>query len=189
MQNSRYSTADVSPASDAARGMARPHHGAILKLAAAGTSATSAVTSLRRPPRAPGPAFSFGAPVGLTAGDRRRIEALGIRRIVDFRSIEEARVSPQPGRSRATSRCSTGPIRTPDDYSDLMRADATRELDELMRRYYREMPYRFTAAYAALFAALVAGPHRSRFIVRPARTAPASLRRYCCRSWVCRARS
>jgi len=145
---------------DAVSGMARPHHGAILKLDGGRNfrDLGGYVTTDGRRVR-PGRLFRSGAPVGLTAADRRRIEALGIRRIVDFRSIEERAREPAAWPVASDVEVLDWAYSlTPDDYSDLMRADATEaELDELMRQYYREMPYRFTAAYAALFAALVAG--------------------------------
>jgi protein-tyrosine phosphatase len=106
-----------------------------------------------------GTLYRSGAPIGLTDADRRRIDALGIRRIIDFRSVEER--TREPG---------SWPVGTdvevlewqysldPDDYSGLTRAEATQaELDALMCRFYREMPYRFSEQFSVLFAALVAG--------------------------------
>jgi len=161
MQNSRYSTADVNPSWP--RGERRdgaPHHGAILKLDGGrnfrdlGGHATTDGRRVRA-----GQLYRSGAPVGLTPDDRRRLDALGLRRIVDFRSVEERAREPGSWPVPADAEVLEWAYSlTPDDYSDLMRPDATApELDDLMRRYYREMPYRFTAAYTALFAALVAG--------------------------------
>jgi protein-tyrosine phosphatase len=106
-----------------------------------------------------GTLYRSGAPIGLTDADRRRIDALGIRRIIDFRSVEERAREPGSWPVGADVAVLEWEYSLdPDDYSGLTRAEATAaELDELMCRFYREMPYRFTEQYAALFAALVAG--------------------------------
>ena len=102
--------------------------------------------------------YRSGAPVGLTANDRARLEGLGLHRVIDLRSREE-RV-----REPADWPLSVGAAvlefdysLNPDDYLGLMRADVTPdELEGLMCRFYREMPYAFVAPYKALFAELLA---------------------------------
>ena len=97
---------------DAVSGMARPHHGAILKLDGGRNfrDLGGYVTTDGRRVR-PGRLFRSGAPVGLTAADRRRIEALGIRRIVDFRSIEERAREPAAWPVARDVEVLEGPIR------------------------------------------------------------------------------
>jgi protein-tyrosine phosphatase len=106
-----------------------------------------------------GTLYRSGAPIGLTDSDRRRIDALGIRRIIDLRSVEERAREPGSWPVGAGVEVLEWEYSLdPDDYSGLTRAEATAaELDELMCGFYREMPYRFSEQYAALFAALVDG--------------------------------
>jgi protein-tyrosine phosphatase len=106
-----------------------------------------------------GTLYRSGSPVGLTDADRRRIDALGIRRIIDFRSTEE--------RARESGSWPVGAdvhvvewsySLDPDDYDGLMRAESTAaELDALMCGFYRKMPYLFAPQYTALFTSLAGG--------------------------------
>jgi protein-tyrosine phosphatase len=101
--------------------------------------------------------FRSGAPVGLTAADRARLEALGLHRVIDLRSREERVREPAawplaPGAGVREFDYSMDP----DDYLGLMRPDITPdELEALMCRFYRRMPYDYEAPYSALFTELL----------------------------------
>jgi protein-tyrosine phosphatase len=104
-----------------------------------------------------GRVFRCGAPAELDAGDAGRLQALGLRCVIDFRSNEE--------RAREPARWPNGPETRRiewdyeldrDAYSGLLRSEATpEELDEMMRGFYRRMPSEFAHCYRELFAALL----------------------------------
>jgi protein-tyrosine phosphatase len=101
--------------------------------------------------------FRSGAPVGLTAADRSQLEGLGLQRVIDLRSREERLREPAdwPIAAGAAVREFDYSL-DPDDYLGLMRPDVTPvELEALMCRFYREMPYAFVGPYTALFAELL----------------------------------
>ena len=104
--------------------------------------------------------FRSGAPVGLTAADRTRLAGLGLQRVIDLRSREERVREPAdwPIAVGAAVREFEYSL-DPDDYLGLMRPGVTPvELEELMCRFYREMPYAFVGPYTTLFAELLESP-------------------------------
>jgi protein-tyrosine phosphatase len=101
--------------------------------------------------------YRSGAPVGLTANDRARLDRLGLHRVIDLRGREERVREPAdwPLSVGAAVREFDYSL-DPDDYLGLMRPDVTPdEIEGLMCRFYREMPYNFVAPYAVLFAELL----------------------------------
>jgi protein-tyrosine phosphatase len=101
--------------------------------------------------------YRSGAPVALTSSDRSRLEALGLHHVIDLRSREEREREPAvwPLATGAAVREFDYSL-DPDDYLGLMRGDITGvELEALMCRLYRQMPYDFVAPYTTLFAELL----------------------------------
>jgi protein-tyrosine phosphatase len=103
-----------------------------------------------------GRVFRCGALAELDAGDAGRLQALGLRCVIDFRSNEERAREPAlwPA-APETRRIEWDYELDRAAYSGLLREATPDELDELMRGFYRRMPSEFAHCYRELFAALL----------------------------------